>query len=295
VLRVLARLAGRLPVGVLRAALRAVLGERRLALCLHRVGEAPGSAAVCTIPASRLDRLIELLLGSRDDAAHWLTVSFDDGYEDARGYVASRAPRYPQVEFLFFVCPEKTERGAGFRWDAETEAALAGRAAEPFEPLGDVRRENEHQGLRGLGLREPYRLADLEAVRELARLPNVAIGNHTNGHLRPVTLSDAQAGVEYQRSREDFRRLFGEPRHFAFPFGTPWFDVEPRHARIAASLGTEVLWSTEGRPYEPSERRAGAVLPRFPVDGSMGHREIAALIVLRSLVHRLSRRRRFSA
>ena len=28
-----------------------------------------------------------------------------------------RAPRWPEVEWLYFVCPQKTERRVGFRWD----------------------------------------------------------------------------------------------------------------------------------------------------------------------------------
>ena len=288
-----------LPEAALRALLRATLGDRLLALCLHRIGDSPwlraATIAPCTIAAERLDRLIELLLASRPSAASWLSVTFDDGYDDAASYVASRAQRYARVEFIFFVCPEKTERGAGFRWDAVDEATRAGHRPSPglVGTPSDVRLENEHEALRGLGRRHPYRLADVESVRALARLPNVTLGNHTNGHFRPCLLTDEQASVEYSRSAEDFGRLFGPAQHFAFPYGTPYFDVEPRHARIAAALGGPLLWSTEGRPYERAERRPGALLPRFPVDGTMDHRQIATQVAVRSALFRLRGKRPF--
>jgi peptidoglycan/xylan/chitin deacetylase (PgdA/CDA1 family) len=248
--------------------------------------------APCTIPADRLDRLIELLCASRPSAASsWLTVTFDDGYDDAASYVASRAPRYPNVEFIFFVCAEKTARGAGFRWDAADEAVQSGHNPGGGESALDVLLENEREELRGLGRRQPYRLADIETVRALGRLPNVAIGNHTNGHLRPMSLTDEQARIEYSRSSEEFGRLFGHTNHFAFPYGTPGVDFEPRHARIVGALGVSSIWSTEGRPYDRAERRHGAVLPRFPVDGTMDPRQIATQIAARSLMFRLRGRR----
>jgi peptidoglycan/xylan/chitin deacetylase (PgdA/CDA1 family) len=213
-------------------------------------------------------------------------VTFDDGYEDAAAYVETRAPKLPDVEFLFFVCPEKTERGAGFRWDAEDHARRTGAVPPPGEPPGDVLRENEQEWLQGLGRLPHYRLATLETVRALARRPNVALGNHTNGHLWPRSLSDEQARAEYARSWDDFERLFGSSSHFAFPYGTPHFDLEPRHVRAASEVRRSLLWSTEGRPYDRGEREPGAVLPRFPVDGTLDQRQIATQIVARSLAWR---------
>lgn len=294
VLSRVSRLGGRLPDSVIRVVLRTALGDGSLALCLHRVGDRPSprSAAVasCTIAADRLDRLIDLLRASRPPGpTPWLTVTFDDGYDDAASYVGSRAPRYPDLEFIFFVCPEKTERGAGFRWDAVDEALGSGRSPGDAvaESPADVLLENDRVGLRGLGRREAYRLADVATVCALGRLPNVALGNHTNAHLRPISLTDEQAKAEYARSRDDFSRLFGPSQHFAFPYGTPYFDLEPRHIRIAGALGAPLMWSTEGRPYGRAERRPGAVLPRFPVDGTMDHRQIATQIAARSVAWRL--------
>ena len=289
-----------MPDFALRLLLRAALGDRGVALCLHRVGGEPwlidARMAPTTMAADRIDRLIEILLASRPAArTPWLTVTFDDGYDDAASYVASRAPRYPQVEFLFFVCPEKTSRGIGFRWDAVDEAVRRGRslgdAVDVFRSAPDVLLENEREELRDLGRQPRYRLADVDTLRALARWPNVALGNHTNGHFKQVTLTDEQAGVEYVRSSEEYARLFGPQEHFAFPFGTPVIDVEERHVKLIRALGPLLLWSTESRPYERPERRSGAVLPRFPIDGTRDERQLATEIAARSVSYRLSGRR----
>lgn len=217
------------------------LGQMNVALCLHRVGTARGSM---TISAPMLDSLLELLRGTRPVGDRpWLTFAFDDGYDDAAEYVKSRAPNYPDIEWLFFVCPEKNEKRVGFQWDAN-----------------------------GSG----EELAHVEALRALARLPNVTLGNHTNSHRRQVLLSQEEALEEYVTSRADFTRLFGPQRHFAFPFGTPDREYELRHVDLLRRLDPEtVIWSTESRPYLPEERAPGAVLPRFPIDGTWTYHQVA--------------------
>src|SRR2546422_4939103 len=91
----------------LLASLRANLGELRLALVFHRVSEARSKLGM---PAEEIDRLIDFLFQARGE----LTVSFDDGYRDAAEYLLSRAPLHPEVEWLYFVCPRKTEERGGF-------------------------------------------------------------------------------------------------------------------------------------------------------------------------------------
>ena len=217
------------------------LGNLHVALCLHRVG--PGRGTM-TISTAKLDALLELLRGAKPVGDRpWLTLSFDDGYDDAAEYVKTRAPNYPDVEWLMFVCPEKNEKRVGFQWDA-----------------------------RGSG----EELAHVEALRALARLPNVKLGNHTNSHRRQVLLSQEQARHEYVTSRADFVRLYGPQRHFAFPFGTPDREYELRHVELLRELEPEgLIWSTENRPYLPEERRPGAVLPRYSPDGTWTHHQIA--------------------
>jgi peptidoglycan/xylan/chitin deacetylase (PgdA/CDA1 family) len=290
-LRTLALADGRALAGLLRAG----LGGSGLALCFHRVANDRREGELLpklTMPEAQIDRLVEFVLEAGGRRERWLTVSFDDGYRDAAEYVLSRAPRFPQIEWLFFVCPEKTEAQAGFRWDlAETLRSRAGLDDDSiiFPPV-DLASENCREELRRLAADPRFALADVDLCRRIQRLPNASLGNHTNVHHRPVLLGIDDYRAEYERSTQDFRRLFGEPRHFAFPFGVPEVDFGPEHVEVLRRIGSFEIWSTEPRPYHPAERDRGAVLPRFAVDGTRTWKECAAHIALRSIRSRVQGR-----
>jgi peptidoglycan/xylan/chitin deacetylase (PgdA/CDA1 family) len=295
----LARRAGAaLPAPLLEATLGAALAGLGASLCLHRVGPRRPTdwQSGLSIEAATLDALTELLLRRRPgSAAGWLSLSFDDGYADAVEYVRTRAPRFPSVDFFLFVCPRKLERRAGFRWDLVERLLAAGtprhEALARLDDAFSTAEENERPELRGLADDPAFALATVEELRDLARLPNVHLGNHTNLHASPRRLPDDVAARDYRESRADFERLFGPQRHFAFPFGSPRHHVEARQADLARATGPCELWSTEARPYRLEERRPGAVLPRFPVDGSKTASELAGWIAARALDFRLRRRR----
>jgi hypothetical protein len=239
-----------------------------------------------------LDETIELLLSTRSGGAvDWLTVSFDDGYVDSAEYIESRARRFPQVEFAFFVCPEKLETEVGFRWDLIEQELNHGRPIDEARallrepvPAGG---ENSREDLRRLAARAEYRLATVEKVRELRTFQNVRIGNHTNSHLRLSDVSLDAAENEIVQSVQTFERLFGPHDQFAFPFGTPNVHFDGRHVAMVRRRGSFVIWSTEARPFLPSERKPGHVLPRYPVDGTMSAKEILGWVGARALNHRL--------
>jgi peptidoglycan/xylan/chitin deacetylase (PgdA/CDA1 family) len=291
-LRVLSRAEGR----SLTSGLRHALGSRSLALCFHRVAAERRASELqpkLTMPAAEIDALISAVL---EACTGRLTVSFDDGYRDSADYILSRAARYPQVEWIFFVCPQKTEQRAGFRWDlAETRRRLfpgldpEGLLSAPVDLAG----ENQRDELRGLLGLDGFALAELELCRTIQRLPNAALGNHTNVHHRLALLTAEQARAELVQSTRDFERLFGPQRHFAFPYGVPGVDFSPEHAAALRAMGPMEFWSTEPRPFSSDERVAGAVLPRFAVDGTRSWKETAAQIAvhaLRSRVFQLDRR-----
>lgn len=291
----MSRVAAHAPEPLLRAALRLGVGRDRLALCLHRAPERrrPGELLpAMALPAATLDRLVEFLVSLRPrDVARWLTISFDDGYEDSARWLLSRASRFPTVEFLFFVCPEKIERRVGYRWDLLEKRRRQGCAivspAEVIGAPGDPRWENERPELQGLADEEPFRLAGVEQCRSLQRLPNVDLGNHTNTHLPLANLGPRQVLAEYRRSALDFERLFGTQRHFAIPFGTPGLEYSAKHVTALRRLGDFQIWSTLGIPYRNELRRPGAVLPRLAVDGQLDWKRIAFVIAARALKSRL--------
>jgi peptidoglycan/xylan/chitin deacetylase (PgdA/CDA1 family) len=278
-----------LPEATVDALFRRWVGTQHVALCLHRVHQGPRRPTErlpeMSIPAGELDVFLDRALSTRPQADRpWLTVSFDDGYEDALRYVQARVRRYPQVEWLFFICPQKVEQQAGFRWDlVETGAA----PPESEEGPVDVGAENERPELRALAQEDRFRLATVERCRELARLPGVSLGNHTNLHHKAVRLSAEQAAAEYESSHRDFERLFGPCAHFAFPFGTPEVEFRAEHVALARRLGRFLLWSTEARTYAPEERVDGAVLPRFAVDGRRSAQELMLWVAARALRYRL--------
>jgi peptidoglycan/xylan/chitin deacetylase (PgdA/CDA1 family) len=281
----------RLGPAQLKGLLAASLGEWKLALCLHRVCAQRREDELLpefTIPADTLDALIELLLASRPKGERWLTVSFDDGYEDSAAYVLSRAPRFPQVDWLYFLCPEKAERQVGFRWDLVELRRRRGEPAEldAFMAAPHVA-ENEREDLREVARRSEFALASVETCRALDRLRNVELGNHTDTHLRAATVSPELFALEAQASTERFERLFGPQRHFAFPFGTPREDFTDEHVEVLRQQTPSFIWSTARRPYLPGERSPGAVLPRMVVDGRMTLPQMAAWIAVHALRERL--------
>jgi hypothetical protein len=250
---------------------RAVAGLD-VALCLHRVSRRTSDDPL-TMPAGELDAFVAN--ASRCDRSdRWLTLAFDDGYDDACSYVETRAPRYPDVDWLVFVCPAKLERRVGFRWDLE---------ADDDHSPPDIRLENRRGDLVSAARLRDCHLATIESCRRLRHLPNVDIGNHTNCHFRVSDLSERDFEEEVARSYADFARLFGEQAHFAFPFGTPEEDFSTRQVEILRAHGPSMLWSTARRPYPPEHRRPGAVLPRFPVDGRATASQLAFWIALVSI------------
>jgi peptidoglycan/xylan/chitin deacetylase (PgdA/CDA1 family) len=249
-----AEFGGVLPRPVLATALRLGLAGRSLTLCLHRVAPDSRGETRLRVREDVLDEVIaELLLARPGHPGGWLTVSFDDGYRDAVQYVASRAPRWPEVQFLLFVCPEKLERHAGFRWDLPTPVE------RPFELDG----ENARPDLVEVGTL----LASVGDLRALAALPNVQLGNHTNLHAPALRLPAELVREDYRRSSADFRRLFGPLRHFAFPFGTPGEHFDLTHVAMLRALGGPLVWTTLPAAWLPSEARPGAVMPRCPLVG----------------------------
>jgi hypothetical protein len=149
--------------------------------------------------------------------------------------------------------------------------------------------------LRRLASDPRFALADAELCRQIQRLPNGALGNHTNVHHRAALLGLHECRGEYERSTDDFRRLFGEPRHFAFPFGVPGFDFDERHVTALRRIGSFHVWSTEPRPYDATERAEGTVLPRFAIDGTRTWKETVAHIIVRSFRTRVVRSVRWRA
>lgn len=284
-----------LPRPALEVGVGAALAGLGVSLCLHRVGPTRASdwQPGLSLEADALDELLELLLTRRPgSSANWLSLSFDDGYQDAADYLRSRAPRFPAVEFFFFVCPRKVELRSGFRWDLVEKRLLGGSPREEALALLDephsTTSEHQRADLRSLADAAPFKLVNVDELRSLAALPNVRLGNHSNLHASPNGLPDEEAARDYRESKADFERLFGPQQHFAFPFGTPRHHFQQRHVDTLRALGDFLIWTTEARPYRLSERRPSSVLPRFPINGQRTPAELAGWIAARATAFRLA-------
>ncbi len=196
-------------------------------------------------------------------------VTFDDGYAKAAEALENVAPQFPSMRFVFFVCPEKTSKKVGFRWDAWERLHEKNGPVPEFDDFDSepaTAEENSRLDLLESAKDERFLLASEEQCRSLQRHPNVYLGNHTNRHFALSSLSDAEAVEEIRESHEQFRALFGDSEHFAFPYGTPGVSYNESHVAMVRSLGYRYVWSTEGSSFRRGSE-ASAVLPRIPMNG----------------------------
>lgn len=262
-----------LPAVARHALLKRAVKGLHVTLCLHRVADRP--RATDWQPALCMNgRSISELTSALLDAEAQLTVTFDDGYRDAAEWIAANAPRFPQAQFIFFVCPEKAEQRAGFRWDLVEQRGVQ-LADELMWKVPDVATENSRDDLKKLS----GELSTIDELKQLSKLPNVKLGNHTNLHLSSARFPDEVVREDFKRSTAAFERLFGKQEHFAFPFGTPGHHFSQKHVDWLRELGTFTIWTTESRPHRASESE---VLPRFPVDGRQDPSALATWIAARS-------------
>lgn len=282
----LTRMAESMPWSVLRRLVARETKGMRMAFCLHRVGNARRENEAVpniTVPETVLDEFVENMDAAKGDT-RWLTYAFDDGYADAAEYVASRAPEYPNIEWLFFVCPKKIRDRVGFRWDAYErkldcgeQPPSIGRFVETMD--ADYERELLRQDLRAAAEQDEFALATRQQLLELSRNKNVTLGNHTNSHLIGALPID-QAYRDFVESTEQFEEMFGSCRQFAFPFGVPGKHFRKEHVEFLRKLRPLVMWTTEPLPYLPEHRKPGAVLPRVVIDGLWSAKTLALWVAL---------------
>lgn len=251
-----------------KKALRSILNEAtvglNVALCFHRVLDAPRPFMLqpeLAHSAKQLDSFLDLFR----DVSHRLVMSFDDGYEDARAYIASRAPDHPDVRWLFMVCPAKLEDRKGFSWDSFKRGGqddpLA--FAKMWEASADRQTEHQKPELEGLADDAEYLLSTVDQVAALSSIPNVELGDHTDHHIPTAWMSGEDVEAELSASKERFTRLFGPPKHFAFPYGTPDLYVLQRDIEIAKKTHGATTWTVDVQPFAVEDAVHGAVLPRF--------------------------------
>ncbi len=260
-----------------------------IALCLHRIGQSRRSSDPYpeqTIAPGTLDAFLDLVQSARagGKGPRRLTLTFDDGYLDAVKYVASRAPRYPHIDWVVLVCPEKLVTRAGFRWDLwESDPRSRRRSLGLAELQTGISPmlENRRPELVGLGNLPEYRLATVEECRSLLANENTWLGNHTNTHLALAAVDASIARLEIEGSTRLFESLFGECLHFAFPFGVPERDFSRANVETLRKVAPRaLLWSARQRPFRPCERFPGAVLPRVAAPGSWSEKTLAVWLAL---------------
>ena len=259
-----------------------------VAFCFHRV--LPADLAHVTIPGLvNTEEEIDLLLKCFERNPEPITMTFDDGYDDARAFIEDRAPAHPNIQWIFMICPEKTLERRSFPWDDWTVDGLDETDAD-FLSSWEARTRQKSSRAQGVARRadlEPYRLATAEQCRALAELSNVELGNHTNHHYAMAWLTETEVDREILDSDATFTEEFGSCDHFAFPFGAAP-RVHEEHVERATELITSTIWTIENQPVPADRSESLRVRPRFAWDSArLSPRAMALFVALKCAVARL--------
>ena len=273
-------LPGIVPLRLSRYLIKCCSSAVEVALCLHRVGKtrnlntALPDLIICEEKLDKLLRNLAVAFELRDQSKPVLTVTFDDGYFDAYNFIFSRAKQYPQFNWIFFICPQKLLKRAGFRWDLYART-FNGEDLDNFcFNNQNIKTENDRSDLKEVCASDIFSLASVADCRALIENPNVFLGNHTNCHFRTSCLSCDEARLEISESFADFAMLFGNCDHFAFPIGTPVKDFSKRDVDLVREVFTGKIWSLEQNISSRSHDGTWGTFPRIGINGRLSLRAI---------------------
>lgn len=99
------------------------------------------------------------------------------------------------------------------------------------------------------GTRPAYQTVSLSQLRAWRQAPLVTIGAHTASHPALASHPAPQQQAELAAGRQALHQALGQPPALvAYPYGS----YTPETARLAAQLGFEAAFTTEGRPVTPT-------------------------------------------
>lgn len=242
---------------------------------------------------------------SQQDARRFAAFTFDDGYRDVRDHALPVLRRHGAPATLFIATGFAD--GTGDLWWLSLEKAIARtnsidflgetvdtstlagkyaawdrlywhlRAMPEIEMRAAIARLAARAGVDMHGAARELCM-NWDELREVARDPLVAIGNHTVSHYMLAKHSDAVARVEIADAQARIvRELKVTPRHIAYPVGDPT-SAGGREFRLAREQGL-AGWTTRLGVLFPEHADHLGVLPRVSLNGHYQQRKYAELFL----------------
>ena len=235
-------------------ALQKSLGGASLAICLHRITDSneETTKSPLTITTKTLEKILHSLNHvSQGHGAGEILVTFDDGYSETLEFIENKKHLFPNLSWIYFICPQKCARNENYVWD-----------------------------------REETTISSLEKCLEASQKYSFKIGNHTNTHRAISTLSDKEIENEINDSIEILERYKIPHRDFAFPFGYPGVHFTDKQTKIIKRIylnhGINAkTWSTEPYPFNNTNEKES--IPRIPILGTETASSSLSKILMQSI------------
>lgn len=212
------------------------------------------------------EQLINHIKGSGKihDRAVWIT--FDDGWRENIDNVIPIIAEY-NIPVTFFVSTDPVENGGVFWWSYVAKYGKKylknDNTIKKMRQISESRREElikqlEDRFAPGM-LREAM---TIEQVKEIAKLPQVAVGCHTVHHVMMPQCTDEELDYEIKSSKEKLENWIGKPiNYFSYPEG----DYNLHVKEAVKKYGFDLAATTDNRFINEGDDLFS--LPRFWIRG----------------------------
>jgi peptidoglycan/xylan/chitin deacetylase (PgdA/CDA1 family) len=198
------------------------------------------------------------------DRAVWIT--FDDGWKENIENVIPIITEY-NIPVTFFVSTDPVENGGIFWWSYVTQYGKkylkTDNTIKKMRLISERRREQLIKQLEDRFSSCMNREAmTIEDVKQIARLPQVAVGCHTAHHVMMTQCNDEELNYEIKISKEKLESWIGKPVNcFSYPEG----DYNSHVKATVQKYGFELATTTDNRFI--SDKDDLLLIPRFWVRG----------------------------